>query len=203
MNYLLTTLIPTMSQTLLVLGMTKLNKMGPALKELSLRKIQITMITTGVKATTKTATAFSGYSQQCQGMLLGWTMLDLCVIIRVSGWIWEKDRYLKCNNRYKSSFTREHDAEMILERGGAIQVNGWKEGKERVSAGDAWGSNTKRERGFGPLRTQIETNWQEMRVYRQVGYEFQRVVRQPPALLRLLCLMECSQESREMFLKRE
>lgn len=85
MNYLLTTLIPTMSQTLLVLGMTKLNKMGPALKELSLRKIQITMITTGVKATTKTATAFSGYSQQGQGMLLGGTMLDLSVIIRVSG----------------------------------------------------------------------------------------------------------------------
>lgn len=41
-----------MSQTLLVLGMTKLSKMGPALKELSLHKIHITMITAGVKATT-------------------------------------------------------------------------------------------------------------------------------------------------------
>ena len=59
--------------------------MGPALKELSLRKIQITMITTGVKATTETATAFPGYSQQGQGMLLGGTMLDLSVIIGVSG----------------------------------------------------------------------------------------------------------------------
>lgn len=52
-----------------ILGMTKLNKMGPALKELSLGKIHITMITAGVKAKTKTTTAFSGYSQQGQGML--------------------------------------------------------------------------------------------------------------------------------------
>lgn len=43
------------------------------------------MSTTGVKATTQTATAFSGYSQQGQGMLLGGTMLDLSVIIGVSG----------------------------------------------------------------------------------------------------------------------
>ena len=150
----------------------KLNKMGPALKELSLRKIQITMITTGVKATTETATAFPGYSQQGQGMLLGGTMLDLSVIIGVSGWIWEKDRYLKCNNMDKSSFTKEHDSEMILEGGGAIQVKGWKEGKERVSA-EVWRSDTKREREFGPLSTQIQTNWQEMRAYRQVGSEFQ------------------------------
>ena len=99
-----------MSQTLLVLGMTKLNKMGPALKELSLGKIHITMITAGVKATTKTTTAFSGCSQQGQGMLRGGATLDLSVIRGVSGWIW-KVRDLKCNNMDKISFTKEHDSD--------------------------------------------------------------------------------------------
>lgn len=99
-----------MSQTLLVLGMSKLNKMGPALKELSLGKIHITMITAGVKATIKTTTAFSGCSQQDQGMLREGATWDLSVIIGVSGWIWEKDRDLKCNMD-KSSFTKEHDSD--------------------------------------------------------------------------------------------